>query len=133
MRAAPRRYRLPALPDGLVRVVRGLRTPRGFPGPAHKAKKEWDAAIVRGDGGEGPAEILLLAEPASLAFAHQLACGAWPPDNALAPVWEALTTAPRLRCALHQDETSRAVREAMLHPDDLLAAVAAQVAGSGSA
>lgn len=200
---------------GGMHVVRGLRTPRGFPGAADKAKEEWDAAIVRSDGG-GAADILLLAEvkaspaaatpdfsrlhrglqrlahasgersyvfpsadgevhvsggslrrlqpegralpahviyccsappevqppllgaaskavllaePASLAFAGQLARRGSPPDAVLAPVWDALTTAPRLRSALHQDETSRAVREAMLHPADLLAAVAAQVEG----
>lgn len=199
---------------GALHVVRGLRTPRGFPGEAGKAKEEWDAAIVRGEGGGRPADIVLLAEvkaspaaatpdfsrlhrglqrlahasgersyafasadgdvhvggeslrrlqprgralpahviyccssppgaqpqllsatskavllaePASLAFADQLADGTSPPDALLAPVWDALATAPRLRSALHQDETSRAVREAMLHPDDLLAAVAAQV------
>lgn len=203
-----------------LHVVRGLRTPRGFPGEAGKAKEEWDAAIVRGDGPGGAADILLLAEvkaspaaatpdfsrlhrglqrlahasadrsyafpsadrdvhvsgeslrrlqpdgralpahviyccsapaemqpqllsaaskavllaePASLAFAGQLASGDSPPHAMLAPVWEALTTSPGLRSALHQDETSRAVREAMLHPDDLLAAVAAQVADGGPA
>jgi hypothetical protein len=64
----------------------------------------------------------LLAEPASLAFAHQLTRGASPSDDALAPVWDALTTAPRLRSALHQWDTARAMREAMLHPEDLLLA-----------
>ena len=78
-------------------------------------------------------KAVLLAEPASLAFAGELALGANPHEATLVPVWEALATAPRLRSALHQDETSRAVREAMLHPDDLLAAVAAQVEDSGSA
>lgn len=61
----------------------------------------------------------LLAEPASLAFAHQLARGASPRADELAPVWEALTTAPRLRSTLHQYETAQGMREAMLHPDDL--------------
>lgn len=69
-------------------------------------------------------KAVLLAEPASLAFALQLAQGARPPNADLAPVWEALTHAPRLRAALHQYDTARAVREAMLHPDDLLEAVA---------
>jgi hypothetical protein len=79
-------------------------------------------------------KAVLLAEPASLAFALQLEQGARPPDADLAPVWEALTHAPRMRAALHQYETARAVREAMLHPDDLPAAVArvlAQPARSG--
>lgn len=75
-------------------------------------------------------KAVLLAEPASLAFAGQVASGESPPHAMLAPVWEALTASPGLRSALHQDETSRAVREAMLHPDDLLAAVAAQVEAS---
>jgi hypothetical protein len=41
---------------GPHRVVRSLRPPRGFPGPAAKAKDEWDAAILRGN------DIVLLAE-----------------------------------------------------------------------
>ena len=195
------------------RIARGLRTPRGFPGEASKAKEEWDAAIVRGDAcGEGggadlvllaetkaspaaatsdfprllrglqrlaqaraeavyafasadgeqriagaslqglrpirrllpphviyccsaPPEALpqslgaatkavLLAEPASLAFAQQLARGEAPSHAVLAPVWHALATAPRLQAALHQYETAQKARAAMLHPDDLLASVA---------
>jgi hypothetical protein len=62
---------------------------------------------------------LLLAEPASIAFAQRVAGGEAPPHAALASVWEALTTAGRLRPVLHQYETSRVVRDAMLHPDDL--------------
>jgi hypothetical protein len=68
------------------------------------------------------AKAVLLAEPASLAFADQLTRGASPDADALAPVWDALTMAPRLRSALHQYDTARAVREAMLHPEDLAAA-----------
>jgi len=68
-------------------------------------------------------KAVLLAEPASLAFAEQLTAGRSPPDADLAPVWDALATASHLRSALHQYETAQAVREAMLHPDDLLAAV----------
>jgi hypothetical protein len=67
-------------------------------------------------------KAVLLAEPASLAFADQLHRGTPPSDDALAPVWDALTTAPRLRSALHQWDTARAVRDAMLHPEDLLMA-----------
>lgn len=67
-------------------------------------------------------QAMLLAEPASLAFADRLTRGAPPGDDALAPVWDALATAPRLRSALHQWDTARAVREAMLHPEDLLQA-----------
>ncbi|MDR6423898.1 hypothetical protein J2738_000020 [Variovorax paradoxus] len=191
------------------RVARGLRTPRGFPGEANKAKEEWDAAIVRGDAGgadlvllaetkaspaaatsdfprllrglrrlaqaraeavyafasadgeqriagaslqglrpirrllpphviyccSAPPEALpqplgaatkavLLAEPASLVFAQQLARGEAATHAALAPVWHALATAPRLQAALHQYETAQKARAAMLHPDDLLASVA---------
>jgi hypothetical protein len=69
-------------------------------------------------------KAVLLAEPASLAFAQQLASGGSPAHAGLAPVWEALTTAPRLRAALHQYDTAQAVREAMLHPGDLVAALA---------
>jgi hypothetical protein len=191
------------------RVVRSLRTPRGFPGDASKAKEEWDAAIVRSDA-HGAADLVLLAEikaspaaatsdfprllrglrrlaqarteetyafasadgetripgaslqrlrpdahslpphviyccpappeslpqplsaaskavllaePASLAFAHRLARGEAPSHALLVPVWEALATAPRLRAALYQHETARTARAAMLHPDDLQASV----------
>lgn len=196
------------------RVARGLRTPRGFPGEARKAKEEWDAAIVRGDAcgeADGGADLVLLAEtkaspaaatsdfprllrglrrlaqaraeavyafasadgeqriagaslqgmrpirrllpphviyccsappealpqplgaatkavllaePASLAFAQQLARGEAPSHAALAPVWHALATAPRLQAALHQYQTAQKARAAMLHPDDLLASLA---------
>ncbi|WP_235505068.1 hypothetical protein [Variovorax sp. Root318D1] len=191
------------------RVVRSLRTPRGFPGTANKAKEEWDAALLHGEPGaaaelillaeikaspaaamsdfprllrglrrlahasaetayafasadgearflgaslrqlepvghllpshviyccsataEPPPQVLsaaskavLLAEPASLAFALQVARGKSPPHSALAPVWNELQTAPRLRAALHQYETAAKARAAMLHPDDLVAAV----------
>lgn len=191
-------------------VVRSLKTPRGFPGPAGKAKDEWDAAIVRVAEAAPGAEILLLAEvkaapaaatpdfsrllgglrrlaqadsdavlafpsadgdvrilgaslrrleppglalpphviyccsapvetqpqvlgaatravllaePASLAFAARLARGELPAHDALAEVWHALGSASRLRAALHQHQTTLAVRAAMLRPEDLLAAV----------
>nr|WP_240980224.1 hypothetical protein [Ramlibacter agri] len=70
------------------------------------------------------AKSLLASEPASLEYARSLAQGAAPAADGLLPVWQALPGAPRLRGALLQYETSRAVREAMLHPDDLLAALA---------
>lgn len=219
-RAIARMLQASDIEGGALHVVRGLRTPRGFPGQADKAKEEWDAAIVRGDGAGSAADILLLAEvkaspaaatpdfsrlhrglqrlahasadrayafasadgevhvsgeslrrlqprgralpghviyccsapveaqpqvlsaaskavllgePESLEFANQCERGASPHEALLAPVWEALTAAPHLRSALHQDETSRAVRDAMLHPGDLLAAVAAAVGGSSAA
>ncbi|HEY8360251.1 MAG TPA: hypothetical protein VIL30_22585, partial [Ramlibacter sp.] len=70
---------------------------------------------------------VLLAEPASIAFAQRLLAGSDAPATLLAPVWEALTTTPRLRSALHQYQTAVAARAAMVHPDDLLAAVRAQL------
>jgi len=197
------------------RLVRSLRTPRGFPGAANKAKEEWDAALLRSEPGaaaelvllaeikasptaatsdfprllrglrrlahasaeaayvfasaDGEARILgaslrelepaghslpphviyccsaaaepppqllsaaskavLLAEPASLAFAEQVSRGESPPHAALAPVWNELQAAPRLQAALHQYETAVKARAAMLHPDDLLAAVEQSLAG----
>ncbi len=74
-------------------------------------------------------KAVLLAEPASLAWAHRLARGEAPPHTELTPVWEALAVEPRLRAALHQYDTARAVREAMLHPDDLLETVARLAGG----
>ncbi|WP_227494475.1 hypothetical protein [Ramlibacter pallidus] len=200
---------------GTFRAAAGLRTPRGFPGEAGKAKDEWDVAILReGSPGAG-ADIVLLAEvkaapaaatsdlarllrglqrlaqadaagsyafpaadgelriaggtlrelqphglalpphviycsaappegqvqmlsaaskavllsePASLAFAHALTRGETPGPALLLPVWEALPQAPQLRSALHQYDTARAAREAMLHPQDLLLAVEAAAA-----
>lgn len=70
-------------------------------------------------------KAVLLAEPASLSFAQRVAQGGEPSADELAPVWTALTTAERLRSALHQYDTARAAREAMLRPEDLLAAIAA--------
>lgn len=68
---------------------------------------------------------VLLGEPASLAFARAHAAGTAPAEGGLRCVWQALTTEARLRSALHQYDTARAAREAMLHPEDLLAALAA--------
>ncbi|WP_240635887.1 hypothetical protein [Caldimonas tepidiphila] len=68
-------------------------------------------------------KAMLLAEPASVAFAREsLRSGPQDPE-ALAPVWEALSTASRMHPVLHQYETARSVREAMLHPQDLLSAL----------
>jgi hypothetical protein len=66
---------------------------------------------------------VLLAEAASLAFAREVLAGAQPPAQSLAAVWTALRTEARLRSALHQYDTARAARAAMLHPADLLAAL----------
>lgn len=76
-------------------------------------------------------KAVLLAEPPSLSFAQRVAQGVDPSPGELAPVWAALTTAERLRSALHQYDTARAAREAMLHPEDLLAAFTALHAGEG--
>lgn len=195
------------------RVVRGLRPPPGFPGASHRAKDEWDVALLRQApqdaaaqvallaevkasaaaatsdlprllrglerlaqaapapqrfaSADGPVDLcgdslaqlaatartlparviycccasasqptqplaaaakaVLLAEPACLAFARRRLQGDDPPPDDLAPVWHELAQAPRLRAALHQDETARAARAAMLHPQDLLQAVSACV------
>lgn len=69
-----------------------------------------------------PARALLLAEPASVAFALALEAGGAPGAEELAPVWDAVLGQPRLRPVLHQYPTACAARAAMLHPDDLLAA-----------
>ncbi|WP_232061959.1 hypothetical protein [Variovorax sp. PBS-H4] len=66
---------------------------------------------------------VLLGEPASVAFACRLAGGEAPADSDLLPVWSALAKEPRLRSALYQYETAKRVREAMVHPLDLLSAV----------
>jgi hypothetical protein len=72
-------------------------------------------------------KAVLMAEPASLEFAHRLIAGAdAPPPDSLAAVWNALVTEPRLRAALHQYDTARKARAAMLHPADLLACAASQ-------
>jgi len=75
------------------------------------------------------AKAVLLAEPASLAYAQRVAGGDSPPDSALHDVWLALASEPRLRAALYQFDTACAVRERMLHPDDLLAAFRQAVTG----
>ena len=69
------------------------------------------------------ARALLLAESASLGFAAELAQGRAPAIGMLAPVWHALLKEGRLRAVLNQYDTARRAREAMLHPDDLSAAV----------
>jgi hypothetical protein len=110
--------------DGTVHVagesLRGL-APQGRALPPHviyccSAPAEPNPPVLG-----AASKAVLLAERASLAFAHQLARGESPVHADLAAVWEALPSAPRLRAALHQYETARVVREAMLHPHDLLA------------
>jgi hypothetical protein len=68
-------------------------------------------------------KAVLLGEPASLAFACRLDRGEAPPDSDLLAVWDALAQEPRLRSALYQYETAKQVRDAMVHPLDLLSAM----------
>lgn len=75
------------------------------------------------------ARAMLLQEPAAIAFARALAQGTSPSPAQLAPLLDALRREPRLRPVLHQYETARRAREAMLHPDDLLAAADAFAQG----
>jgi hypothetical protein len=77
------------------------------------------------------AKAVLLAEPASVAFAQQLAAGASPAAADLLPAWQELPHAPRLHATLHQYDTARSAREAMLHPEDLLAAVQGRLSHAG--
>ncbi|NUZ07333.1 hypothetical protein [Piscinibacter koreensis] len=72
---------------------------------------------------------MLLSEPACLAFAARLLDGALASSDELTPVWRDLLQARRLVAVLHQHANARTVREAMLHPDDLLAASDAEGAG----
>ena len=69
---------------------------------------------------------LLLSHEACLSYACRLAAeNSMPPVDDLGPVWDDLLHAPRLQSVLHQYQTLRAVREAMVHPQDLLTAIAA--------
>lgn len=67
----------------------------------------------------------LLAEPASVDFAVRLANHEAPVAERLHPVWTRLVEDAQLKWILHQDENARTAREAMLHPEDVLEAVAA--------
>jgi hypothetical protein len=73
-------------------------------------------------------KAVLLAEPASLQFARRISAGHAAVHAELAPAWQALTTAARLRSALHQYQAAQTVRAAMLQPHDLLAELARQLA-----
>jgi hypothetical protein len=74
------------------------------------------------------ARALLLQQQACIAFARALARGEAAPPDQLAIVWDGLTRSGALRSVLHQDQMTRRAREAMLHPDDLLAAARAAIA-----
>lgn len=65
----------------------------------------------------------LLSAQASLAFASALAEGHPTETAALAAVWDALLESSRWRAVLNQYPTLRQVREMMVHPDDLVAAI----------
>lgn len=109
-----------ACSSGIVRILgRSLRRlhPHGQGLPRHviyccAAPPETPVPML-----SAASRALLLAEPASLAFARG--------HGELAAVWEAVTTLPRWRAVLQQYETARRAREAMLHPDDLRSAMAA--------
>lgn len=102
--------------------LRALRPP-GFSPPPHViyccAAREGRPPLLG-----AASRAVLLGEPASLAFARAQAAGSAPGDGDLLPVWHALATEARLRSALHQYDSARVAREAMLHPEDLLAALA---------
>lgn len=122
--------------DGDVRIagasLRALQ-PHGNQLPPHvvyccSAPPEAQPALL-----SAAAKGVLLTEPACIAYAAQLAKGGAPAIDTLGPLWGALTTSPRLRPALHQYDSARQAREAMLHPRDLLAAVAQAATASGTA
>ncbi|MBY4947629.1 3-deoxy-D-arabino-heptulosonate 7-phosphate synthase [Cupriavidus respiraculi] len=66
----------------------------------------------------------LLSAPESLAFAGALADGQPAQPASLEPVWQQLLQSPRWAAVLNQYPMLRQVRELMVHPDDLLAAMA---------
>lgn len=113
-------------PDGELHVrgesLRRLR-PRGYSLPPNAIYCCSATAESRPQMLSAATKAMLLAEPASLAFAREIARGGSPRHEDLTPVWEALREAPRLRAALNQYETARAAREAMLHPADLISAL----------
>lgn len=102
--------------------------PQGLQPPPHVFYCCTAAAEARPPLLGAASKAALLAEPASLAYAQRLAQGVTPAHEELLPAWAALASEPRLRSTLNQYETARLAREAMLHPDDLLAAVTAALA-----
>lgn len=66
----------------------------------------------------------LLSAPASLDYAGRLAQGQPVEASALEPVWRLLLHTPAWRCVLHQYPLLRQARDLMVHPEDLLAAIA---------
>lgn len=67
----------------------------------------------------------LLSAEASLDFGALLEDGEAADPSLLLPVWQLLLEAPAFSSVLRQYVTLRAVRELMIHPDDLLAALRA--------
>lgn len=78
------------------------------------------------------ARALLLQERASVAHGVALVRGQPAPAEGLRSLWGSLATAPRLQSVLQQDAVTRAAREAMVHPRDLLAAAAQALGRSES-
>lgn len=70
---------------------------------------------------------LLMAHPICLRFAWGLMQGATPSPDELQPLWIELVSQHRLHQVRRQDHMTRVARAAMLHPDDLVAAVEAVV------
>lgn len=73
---------------------------------------------------DASSKTLLLADAASLHFAAAIGAGASPDAACLAPVWDAVTSEPRMRSVLHQYDTARRAREIMLNTGDVVLAVA---------
>ncbi|MFJ4290910.1 3-deoxy-D-arabino-heptulosonate 7-phosphate synthase [Cupriavidus sp. NPDC089707] len=65
----------------------------------------------------------LLSAQASLEFASALAQAQTADSAVLAPVWQQLLESPRWHSVLNQYPTLWQVRELMVHPDDLMAAI----------
>jgi hypothetical protein len=73
---------------------------------------------------DAAARGLLLAQPQVVAFALGSRQGPDPDPAPLHALWTAMTRDGRLRSVLHQYDSARRVREALLHVDDLQAASA---------
>lgn len=84
-------------------------------GPEERAPRLLNAA----------SRMQLLSAEASLDVAMRLEDGAPVGPSLLRPVWRLLLEAPAFTSVLHQYATLRVVRELMVHPGDLLAAVQA--------
>lgn len=74
----------------------------------------------------------LLSAPACLAYAAALSAGRPADKNDLAPLWQALRHDARWRPVLNLAAMRQLARSLMVHPDDLLAAVARQSTPAGA-